>query len=269
MQTNQKNDFLKDLALATSVYYRNLPWRYRVFNDSTAYYILVSEFMLQQTQVQRVVPKFENFLLKFPTCKSLAEANLAEVLQAWNGLGYNRRAAYLHQAAQKLQAAAQPWTLQQLLDCKGIGYNTAAAVCVYAYNQPHIFIETNIRTVVIHYFFEDKDQVHDKDILTVVTKLLDESNPRTWYWALMDMGARLKSQRTAHLPKMVAYKKQSLFKGSTRQLRGIVIKCLTESPHTIEQLQQKTKDQRLDDVLLALTAEGLISQHGTKFILGS
>src|SRR4030095_9666003 len=139
---------------------RELPWRHP---GTTVYEILVSEMMLQQTQVKRVIPKYQSFLKRFPTIQSLANAPLSEVLSEWSGLGYNRRAKYLHDAAKQLVSKVGPWKLEDLTECKGIGHNTAVAVLVYAYNRPLVFIETNIRTVCIHHFFNDKENITDKE----------------------------------------------------------------------------------------------------------
>lgn len=143
----------------------DLPWRLPEPDGSfDPYKILVSEIMLQQTQVPRVLPKFTEFLTKFPTGQELAEASLGEVLAAWSGLGYNRRAKFLWQAAQKVVrdfGGELPHTFEALESLPGIGKNTAGAVAAYAYNQPAIFLETNIRTIFIHHFFRDADLVPD------------------------------------------------------------------------------------------------------------
>src|SRR6266550_351214 len=139
-------------------YYREhkriMAWRVH----PTPYSVLVSELMLQQTQVNRVLPKFQEFMLRFPTVISLADAPLAEVLRVWSGLGYNRRAKFLHAAAQVVvekYGGVIPATFTELVTLPGVGKNTAGAVLAYAYNQPVVFIETNIRSVFFHHFFAD------------------------------------------------------------------------------------------------------------------
>ena len=126
--------------------YRDMPWR----QDVRPYYVLVSEIMLQQTQVDRVIPKFEAFIECFPTIESLAQAPLSQVLQLWSGLGYNRRAKFLHEAAKKIQREFKgifPETFEALISLPGVGANTAGAILAYSFNYPAVFIETNVRTV--------------------------------------------------------------------------------------------------------------------------
>jgi A/G-specific adenine glycosylase len=133
-------------------HYRKMPWR----DNTDPYNVLVSELMLQQTQVDRVIPKFELFMLTFPSILSLSKASLADVLIAWNGLGYNRRAKYLHESAKKIVSDFEgkiPQSYEKLTSLPGVGPNTAGAILAYSYNQPVVFIETNIRTVYFHHFF--------------------------------------------------------------------------------------------------------------------
>ena len=247
-----------------------MPWREpRPDGSFDAYRILVSELMLQQTQVPRVIPKFISFLNDFPSLQALAAAPLAEVLRAWSGLGYNRRAKYLHEAAKTLQDVPEPWTYEQLVACKGIGPNTAKAVLVYAYDQPEVFIETNIRTVFIHYFFQDKLTVSDAEITAVLERTLDRELPRACYWALMDIGAYIKSAEGNASRKSTAYKKQSPFEGSMRQVRGRVLKLLADGiPKTMQQLSMQD-DERTKAVLASLQNEGLIHKKSGKYHLGN
>ena len=147
-----------------------LPWR----ATTDPYRILVSEVMLQQTQVERVIPFYKNFLTRFPTVRALAAASLADVLAAWQGLGYNRRAKMLHEAAKAVVAqhkGKMPHDAQTLLTLPGIGPYTASAVAAFSDNSDEILIETNIRTVITHHFFPEKDKVSDADILTVLKRV--------------------------------------------------------------------------------------------------
>ena len=249
--------------------YRPMPWREPEPDGSfSAYKILVSEMMLQQTQVSRVIPKFTAFLALFPSVYDLADAPLADVLRAWSGLGYNRRARYLHEAAKQLAGAREPWSLELLTTCKGIGQNTAKAVRVYAYNAPEVFIETNIRSVYIHYFFPAVDQVNDAAILQVVTRTLDTTRPRAFYWALMDLGASLKATHGNAARRSAHYARQSSFEGSLRQIRGGVLKLLADTPRTLNELQPHF-DDRLTTVLDALESEGLIHKQADQYDLGA
>ena len=245
------------------LYYRNnarsMPWRVPEPDGSfDAYKVLVSELMLQQTQVSRVVPKFEQFIVTFPTVLSLATASLSDVLRLWSGLGYNRRAKYLYDAAKVLVSKDILWTKEVLESCKGIGPNTAAAVVVYSYNQPLVFVETNIRTVFIHHFFEGTEQVHDKDILELVQLTLDVEAPRQWYWALMDYGAFLKASEGNAARRSKHYTKQTAFTGSRRQLRGDIVRKLTTGSVKISILKRELDDNRFDSVLHDLEKEGFI-----------
>jgi A/G-specific adenine glycosylase len=249
----------------------HLPWRFIDEDDTiNPYYVIVSEIMLQQTQVDRVIPKFEAFIAEFPSWQELAAAPQSDVLRAWQGLGYNRRARFLHQAAQIVvqeYGGVVPYELEKLIALPGIGKNTAAAVLVYSYNIPHIFIETNIRTVFLHHFFQDQSEVKDATILQLVERASDIDNPREWYWALMDYGTYLKKQKLGHLHKSAAHKKQSPFKGSKRELRGKVIKILLGGQRTKKQLATTILDDRLANVLDDLVNEQLIARNGNAFTL--
>jgi A/G-specific adenine glycosylase len=254
----------------------DLPWRQAAVSQVLdPYKIVVSELMLQQTQVQRVLPKFTAFMATFPDFTALAAASLAAVLQAWSGLGYNRRAKFLWQTAQQVvheHHGHLPHTREELVRLPGIGPNTAGAILAYAYDQPVVFIETNIRTVFIHHFFANHpEKVSDKMVEALVRDTLpdarSEMSPREWYWALMDYGTWLK-QTVGNLSRAsTVYAKQSKFQGSRRQIRGHVLRLLGQAPHTLEALKREIPDERLSDVLASLRAEGFIQQHGSRFCL--
>jgi A/G-specific adenine glycosylase len=250
---------------------RAMPWRIPTINGSfDAYKILVSELMLQQTQVSRVIIKYEEFLNAFPTLESLAVAPLALVLSHWSGLGYNRRARYLWQTVGMIQQSngEVPHTEYELIAFPGVGKNTAAAVLAYAYNKQVVFVETNIRTVIIHHFFTGKSNITEAEILAVVQAVVPSKNYREWYWALMDYGAYLK-QTNGHKNRQAKnYTKQSTFHGSNRQLRGRVLQSLAEKPMTMEALQKRLLDERLVNVCKALESEGLIHRSGQHYHLG-
>lgn len=248
---------------------RDLPWRQPEADGSfDLYKILVSELMLQQTQVGRVIPKYTDFLVRFPTAQTLAQAPLASVLQAWNGLGYNRRAKYLHQAAKQI-VAHPPQSLDELMALPGVGYNTAAAITNYAFNQATPFIETNIRTVYIHHYFADRSDVTDKELLPLVVQTIDHEHPREWFWALMDYGSHLKTNLGNFSNRSRHYSKQSAFEGSRRQVRGQVIKLLAQQPASIKTLARQITDQRLKSVLADLCQEGLITKNQTNYRLAA
>jgi A/G-specific adenine glycosylase len=249
----------------------DLPWRQPERTGSyDPYKILVSELMLQQTQVNRVIPKYLEFLKQFPTPESLASAALGDVLRAWSGLGYNRRAKYLKQAAEVIVTDFEgklPGTQPDLIRLPGVGNNTAGAVMAYAYNAPVTFIETNIRTVYIHHFFSDQTDVPDRAITELVAESLDRENPREWYWALMDYGSQLKQSGIKLNPLSKGYTKQSIFEGSRRQVRGKVLKHLHDGPASLLQLQAEIADDRLETVLSDLVTEGMIKREGGKYHL--
>lgn len=240
--------------------YRDMAWRH----DTQPYYILVSEMMLQQTQVSRVETKFAEFVARFPDVSSLARASLGEVLQLWSGLGYNRRAKFLWQAAQMIErefSGAFPDTIDQLVRLPGVGPNTAGAIAAYAYNQPVAFVETNIRTVYLHHFFPNRDNVADSDIRELVATTLDEEHPREWYWALMDYGTWLKSQRLGHISGSKHYAKQSKLAGSVREMRGRILRTLAQETISDEALRTAVlADDRYDVAIASLQAEGLVQR---------
>lgn len=241
-----------------------MPWR----RDTRPYYVLVSEIMLQQTQVSRVIGKFNEFVEHFPDVQSLSSAPLSDVLRLWSGLGYNRRAKYLHEAAQVIvhkHAGQIPDNLEGLVSLPGIGKNTAGALLVYSFNQPVTFIETNIRTVYFHHFFEDNATVSDKELQTLVANTIDKENPREFYWALMDYGAQLKSQGLGRLDQSKHYKKQSPLEGSVRQVRGDIVKLLLTGDQSITRLkQQLPADNRFEQALSGLQRDGIIRLDGRK-----
>jgi len=244
------------------------------------YKIVVSELMLQQTQVSRVMPKYQAFISIFPTVARLAQVPLEEVLRAWSGLGYNRRAKFLWQSAQMIYqqyGGHIPQAFDELVQLPGIGPNTAGAILAYAFNQPVIFIETNIRTVFIHHMFSDHDLVSDAQLRPIIAEALQHivqdktkgHQPRNWYWALMDYGVYLKQSTGNAAARSKQFSRQSTFKGSRRQIRGEVLKYLAANVMTLTMLRAQLHDDRLEEVLQELQAEGLISVQQTGYRLGS
>jgi A/G-specific adenine glycosylase len=239
----------------------DLPWR----KTRDPYEILVSEIMLQQTQVSRVLKKYPEFLSRFPTVESLAKAPVSEVLVVWQGLGYNRRALNLKKAAEtviKDFAGRFPRTADELESLPGIGQSTRGAIMAFAFGIPTVFIETNIRSIYLHHFFKDKTSVHDRDILPLIEKTLDKENPRDWYYALMDYGVHLKetlpnpSRRSKH------HAKQSAFKGSNREIRSFVLKSVLKGINDRKKIDAaigKTSHD-VEKNIRALIAEGFIME---------
>ena len=240
---------------------RVLPWR----STPSPYGVLVSEIMLQQTQVPRVIDKYQEFMRTFPTLQALAQAPTDKLLKVWQGLGYNRRALNLRKAAQAIveqHKGLMPETVEALDALPGIGPATACSISAFAFNKPVIFIETNVRSIFIHFFFPGKSDVPDKDILPLIEQALDRTNACKWYSAIMDYGTVLKKQVTNPSRKSKHYTKQSKFEGSERQLRGKVLKMLTkQSIIETQKLKDELGDTRVEKLLEQLTNEGLITQE--------
>lgn len=245
---------------------RNLPWR----KTRNPYHTFVSEIMLQQTQVDRVIPKYLAFIKQFPSFEILAEAALADVLKLWIGLGYNRRAKFLKQSAEIIVRSHRgklPTDAALLQKLPGIGPATAASLVAFAHNRPTVFLETNVRTVLIHEFFQDHEKISDQKLYPLAAAVLDKKNPARWYNAIMDYGTLLK-QTENHTRKSTQYTRQSKFKGSVRETRGKIIRALTEKPLSRKELTGLIADERLPKIIADLQAEGLIARRQGKFSLG-
>ncbi len=220
--------------------------------------------MLQQTQVGRVAIKYPEFIEAFPDFPSLATAPLSGILAAWQGMGYNRRAISLQKSARIVideYGGELPEEPEILATFPGIGKATAASICAFAFNSPVVFIETNIRRVFIHFFFHEDQLVHDADILPLVKSTLHRKDPRTWYWALMDLGSVLKKTTLNPNRRSTHYVRQPAFRGSDREIRGKVIKALLENPvQDREVLIRKTgtDDERIRRIISALEKEGFL-----------
>ncbi len=249
-----------------------LPWR----KTRDPYRILVSEMMLQQTQVERVMPKYRLFVQTFPTVRALAQAKLSDVLAVWSGLGYNRRAKFLHEAAQKIVQEYQgtfPREPEMLEQLPGVGQYTARAIVVFAFDRPEVFIETNIRTVSTHFCFSDVvEKVSDAEILPLVAAALplaehEGLSPREWYAALMDYGAYLKRNGIRINSKSKHYAKQSKFSDSNRQLRGAIVRELLQKPATAQALAKRIKRESaaIEKQLVRLEKEGMVRRVRTMY----
>jgi A/G-specific adenine glycosylase len=245
----------------------HLPWR---TTHTTPYHILVSEIMLQQTQVERVIPKFLAFMDKFPTIEDLAQSPQSEVIKMWSGLGYNRRARFLWLAAQKIVSehiGIVPSTLSELVALPGLGPYTSAAILAFAYGKPVTVIETNIRTVYIHHFFSTQEVVTDSELLPYIQATVDLDNPKQWYAALMDYGSHLKSTIGNLNKKSKTYTKQSKFIGSDRQIRGEIIRILQVKPENILNILQLIKNkypnsmQAINPIIDSLIKEKMIFKN--------
>ncbi|MEK7156901.1 MAG: A/G-specific adenine glycosylase [Patescibacteria group bacterium] len=219
--------------------------------------------MLQQTQVSRVIAKYEEFLKMFPTVHALAKATFPEVLKVWNGLGYNRRAKYLHNAAVSIAVEHRgmfPREYPGLRSIPGIGQYTANAVRVFAFDEPEVLLETNVRTAIIHHFFPMKEEVEDYSIEKIAAAAAAEQDPREWHSALFDYGAHLKRSGVRNNSRSKHYTKQSKFEGSLRQVRGAILRELAKSGRL-----NLPDSARLRHALAGLKRDGLIVKEKGKW----
>ena len=263
------------------VLYRSLPWR----DTRDPYAIWVSEVMLQQTQVSRVEGRWEDWLKRFPSVGSLADGQFNEILTMWQGMGYNSRAKRLQECARIIcerHGGVLPRSYEELVALPGIGPATAAGIRAFAYDEPGVYLETNVRTVFLHELFPGRDQVDDRELIPLVRQSCPAAGEdvRGWYYALLDYGAHLKrtlpnpSRRSKH------HSRQSEFQGSHRQKRSFVLHSILETPKTSLQLQRaidafeqaagrpRVAPAELSTVLEQLENEGLIKQNGDYWIVG-
>lgn len=275
MKDTKISEFQKEILTYYKHNKRIMPWR----DISNPYKIFISEMMLQQTQVERVKIKYSEFIKKFPTLKLVAQAEKNEVLKIWQGLGYNRRALFIKRTCEEIiskHSGVFPKDFQTLQTLPGIGPSTAGALCAFAYNQPVFFIETNIRAVILHFFFKDKKNVSDKEIMNILKKVMPPRSdrceslgrsvtPRDWYYALYDYGTFLKKtlgKRKVELHKKSKhYNKQSKFEGSFRQKRAQVLRYKLQNPNSsdIELISKlKLEPQEFEAVIISLDKDDLI-----------
>ena len=248
---------------------RDLPWR----NTEDPYRILVSEVMLQQTQVERVIGKYGEFLAAFPDFPALAAAPLPRLLRIWQGMGYNRRGLMLRALARTVVADHQgrlPADPEILRGLPGIGPYTAGAIMAFAFNRAVVFLDTNIRRVYLDAFFPGREKVRDAEILPLLLQTLDRRNPRRWYNALMDYGALLKAGRANPNQRSAHYARQGRFENSDRQARGRILKALVAgSPLSAAGIVRATgvEAARVEKNLLALEREAFIERKGRRYVL--
>lgn len=235
----------------------SLLWR----KTNDPYRILVSEVMLQQTQVARVTEKYREFIKAFPTIGALSRASTADILRVWSGMGYNRRALYLRNAAQEIVKrhkgkVPRDYALLRLLP--GVGDYTARAIRIFAFNEQDHLIETNIRAVLIYYFFKTKKEVSDSLLVPLAEDLARGLDPRTWHSALMDYGVHIKALHQNPSRKSSVYKKQSPFKGSIRETRGALLRVL-QSTNKREKIESEFRTvQNFEKALNGLVRDGLV-----------
>ncbi len=255
--TQAKNDaqFVKHIVSHYEKYGRHeLVWRTKI----TPYRILVSEIMLQQTQVSRVLPKYQTWMKLYPTLFRLGEASFTDVLKLWQGLGYQRRAKALHEIARNVKAL--PKSYAELLKLKGIGPYTASAILAFAYDVfPDHLVETNIRTALIEAFHQGETNIHDGKLYDDLARLhklasVQKLGARHFYYALMDYGAYLKSEKISHNIKSAHYSRQSPYIGSVRQLRAKILFAIAHK-------EKLPSDERAQSVLEKLIEEKYIVER--------
>jgi A/G-specific adenine glycosylase len=228
--------------------------------------------MLQQTQTERVLPKYLAWLEAYPNPSALTLAPLAEVLALWSGLGYNRRALALVRAASLIASADRfPDDEASLLDLPGVGPYTARAVLAFAFRKPVVLIETNIRSVFLHTFFAGEEGVADSRIEPFVEATLIREDPRTWYYALMDYGVDLKKREGNPNRRSAHYARQSPFADSNRRIRGSLLKALGEREgKDADELAAALpfSRERVEAALAELQAEGFVAESSGVYRLG-
>ena len=234
--TPELRAFVEFVAKKGRELYRDLPWR-RTYDP---YAIWISEVMLQQTQVSRVDGRWQRWLERFPTVDALAAAAPSDVLEEWQGLGYNRRALSVHRAAQAISEAGGvfPQDPKELVKLPGIGPATAAGIRAFAFNLHGVYLETNVRTVFLHELYPQAEGVPDSELVPLVEltcpasiagaadAAATELTPRSWYYALLDYGAYLKKTIPNPSRRSKSHVKQSRFEGSHRQKRAELLRVL-------------------------------------------
>lgn len=246
---------------------RDFPWR----KTKDPYKIMVSEFMLQQTQTNRVKVAYMGFLNRWPTIDLLAKESSSEILKFWSSykLGYNKRAIWLHEAGKTINSQKSfPKTPEELRKLKGIGLYSSRSIPIFAFNADYATIDTNIRRILITESFATED-MSEKQLLEIAEQLLPKGRSRDWHNALMDYGAIFKTaKKTGIKPKT----KQSTFKGSNRQYRGMIIAELTKystNGLTKKELQTRCKIpvEKLEHILSSLSNDNLIKEKDNRYYL--
>jgi A/G-specific adenine glycosylase len=269
---------------------RDLPWRH----TDDPWLILASEVMLQQTQVRRVIPKFEEFCRRWPTPSAMAAATPAEVIAFWSGLGYNRRALNLWKAATVVArdlGGTMPTDEASLLALPGVGAYTAAAVMAFAWNGDAVAIDTNVKRVFSRVFTggEFAPAPEEDALAQLIAKALPRGHARAWHSALMDFGATICTSRSPGCgtcpfvagcrAKALAasgavagrrlVRPQSKFKGSRRELRGGIIRTLAMAgaPLDADAIRDEVGGAAFDRCLGELLRDGLVHEARGRYSL--
>ncbi|MCG3219956.1 MAG: Fe-S cluster assembly protein HesB [Candidatus Heimdallarchaeota archaeon] len=242
---------------------RDFPWR----ETNNPYLIMVSEIMLQQTQAPRVVEKYLSFIDKFPDMESLSNSSQTELLHLWSGLGYNRRALWLKEAARKiLELGSFPQTPKELQKLKGIGPYSARSILIFAFNSDIATVDTNIRRILVAEGFAS-EKTSEKDLLKIAEELLPKYKSRDWHNALMDYGSIvLTASKTGIKPTS----QQSKFKGSDRQYRGLILQYLLKNEKaSIKEIisEFELEEERAISILHKMISDKLIHQKNEFFFI--
>ncbi|HOT59669.1 MAG TPA: A/G-specific adenine glycosylase [Spirochaetales bacterium] len=265
---------LREIYSDTKSLYRDFPWR----NTTDPWEILVSEVMLQQTQTKRVVSKYLSWFEHLPDIHTCARASKQEILSLWSGLGYNSRALRLQECARIICERYEgivPRSRKELQKLPGIGTYTSGAICAFAYNEPYVFLETNIRTVLIYWLQKNPDFVLEENCIddlvleSILKKMIEAvqnsgQSIHTFYYMLMDYGAFIKKTYGNFSIYAKKYTKQSSFKGSVREVRGAIVKALCGSKSiTYDTLESLYDPQNVTEAIDGLVAEGIIKRNGS------
>lgn len=252
--------------------YRAFAWR----EIDDPYAVLLSEIMLQQTQTARVERYFEDWMQRFPSIDALSAASTTDILSAWQGLGYNRRGLMLKKLADEVaetRAGALPETYEEMLKLPGVGPATAAGVMAFAHNMPSAYLETNVRTVVLHELMPEHDEVSDK----IVTEIVKRASvcagelgidARAWNYALLDYGVWLKKNYPNPSRRSKHHTKQSKFEGSHRQKRAALLREILSQPGmNVSELEARLpwSLDEFEEALNDLLKEGFVEENDERF----
>ncbi len=263
VKTSQIKLFQKKIFSWWNENKREFPWR----ETTDPYHIMVSEVMLQQTQASRVSVKYIDFIENFPTLEKLSKASKTDVLSLWSGLGYNRRAIWLQEAAQTvLELGEFPQTPEELIKLKGIGPYTARSILIFAYNLDIATVDTNIRRILIAEKFAD-EETSEKQLFEIAAELVPPGRSRDWHNAMMDYGATIATARKTGISPPST---QPSFKDSNRERRGQILRFILESKEVsledLGKLLNLDKDT-IEEILDKMVKEGLVSKIKNKYVV--
>jgi A/G-specific adenine glycosylase len=263
--------------------HRDFPWRH----TRDPYAVLVSEVMLQQTQASRIAERFPAFMSRFPTAAALASATEAEVLSAWSGLGYNRRALALRRAAAEVAARGWPHEVAALERLPGLGPYTARAVASLAFGEPVGVVDTNVRRWLVRRFglAADGPRRRLQDLADALAQAGDRADAAPWTHATMEFGAAICRPRVPRcgdcpiadgcpsrgLDTIVPVPRQATFAGSDRAHRGAVLRALTaagDDSITAMAARRLVPAEAYERIVAGLERDGLLHRSGARLLLG-